>query len=92
MTPQRGAAASSLAPSLERDDRGLLCGTYSQLSAAHPNINPSEQPITPTRRWCVARLTAVTALLGGSIYAVADRDGVAGGGLDRVFRLLERFA
>ena len=38
------------------------------------------------------RLTALAALVGGSIDAVADRDCVSGGGLNGVLGLLKRFA
>lgn len=40
----------------------------------------------------VARLTALAALVRRRVDAVADGDGITGGGLDRVLRLLERFA
>ena len=38
------------------------------------------------------RLAALAARIGGRVNTVADLDCVAGGGLDGVLRLLERFA
>ena len=45
--------------------------------------------VKPETGW---RLTALAALVRGRVDAVADGDGIAGGGLDGVLRLFERLA